>query len=369
MKITSVVRMLVPWLLLLAVTSCGTTGYNDFAGGGIGGTGISVGKITASGTGTVDVNGIVFDTSTSVVTLDGRGGGQDKLKRGMVVKITGEFNKDGKTGVAKRIEFKDNLEGPVGQVDPLGTGDTIIVLGQTVIVDSTTYFDDFSDFNVNGTVDVTEFMTQITPGNVVEVSGLVDASGIIHASYISLKSDSFGNDGGEIELKGTITYDLSTGTFTIGGMTIDFSNAGLEAEAVNAANNGLYVEVKSNFAPVNNVLIAFSMEIEDEGHEADVGKRVEVGGFVTDITGIAPDISLTVKGEIVQVNADTIVKKGGVEVSVDNIILNTKVEVKGTVDVNGVLIADEIKIESSDDGSGGDSGADSGNMDNEGAGE
>ena len=47
MKRWSVMKMLVPWFVLFAVTSCGTT--NDLAGGGIGGTGISVGKITAAG--------------------------------------------------------------------------------------------------------------------------------------------------------------------------------------------------------------------------------------------------------------------------------------------------------------------------------
>ena len=343
MKRWSVMKMLVPWLLLLAATSCGTT--NDLAGGGIGGTGISVGKITAAGGTSVDVNGVAFDITGATVTMDGRQGLQNDLKVGMIVKIDGTFYQDGSTGVAASIEFKDNLEGPVDSVDPLGTGDTIVVIGQTVVVDSTTYFDDFSDTDVNGTVDVSEFMSQIKAGNVVEVSGLVDADGIIHASYISLKSDMFRSDGAKIELKGTITYDQNTGTFAIGSLTIDFSSAGLEDIAVNAANNGLYVEVKSTSAPSNNVLIAASIEIEDEDHDADVGDRIEVEGFVTDMTGLAPDISFVVKGHIVQVNADTIFEKG----SVDNIKPNTKVEVKGTVDANGVLVADEIEIKSADD--------------------
>ena len=139
MNISSkILNVLLILLLPVGFVSCGA---NDYAGGGIGGTGISVGKITASGTGTVDVNGIKFDTSNAAVTLDGMTGGQSKLKRGMVVKIAGTFNPDGTTGVAANIEFKDILEGPV---DSVGSN-TLIVLGQTVNVSSSTNYDDFSD--------------------------------------------------------------------------------------------------------------------------------------------------------------------------------------------------------------------------------
>ena len=44
--------------------------------------------------------------------------------------------------------------------------------------------------------------------------------------------------------EGTITYDQNADIY-YGSLTIDFSSAGLEDIAVNAANNGLYVEVKS----------------------------------------------------------------------------------------------------------------------------
>jgi hypothetical protein len=279
----------------------------------------------------------------------------------MIVKIDGNFNPDGTTGVAASIEFKDNLEGPVDSVDP--ASNTIIVLGQTVNLNSTTYFDDFTNISGDSLIDVYD----ITAGNVVEVSGLVDADGIIHASYISLKSETFESDGDEIELKGTITYDQITGTFAIGSLAIDFSSAGLEAIALNAANNGLYVEVKSTSAPNdNNVLIASSIEIEDEGHEADEGDRIEIEGFVT--TGLDNDNLFELEGHIVQINDYTKFEDGGGRV---DIIPNARVEVKGTVDAYGVLVADEIEVESDDDASGeaaesNDSGTDDSGTDNSG---
>src|SRR3972149_11815541 len=145
---SSVIKILAPWFLLFAFTSCGTTtGNDDYAGGGIGGTGISVGKITAADSASVDVNGVAFDITNSTVIVDGVAGNQNNLKVGMIVKVDGTFSPDGTTGVAANIEFKDILEGPVDSVDP--ASNTIIVLGPTVIVDSTTYFDDFFDLDGN----------------------------------------------------------------------------------------------------------------------------------------------------------------------------------------------------------------------------
>src|SRR3990172_12100904 len=163
----SVIKMLFPWFMLLAVTSCGTSsGDNDYAGGGIGGTGISVGKITAADGTSVDVNGVAFDTTNATVTVDGVSGNQNNLKVGMIVKVDGTFNPDGTTGIAANIEFKDILEGPVDSVSP-----TLVVLGQTVSVSSPTHYD-FADINSDGTIDVND----LGIGNIVEVSGFLDAN-------------------------------------------------------------------------------------------------------------------------------------------------------------------------------------------------
>src|SRR3972149_8130806 len=237
MKRWSVMKMLVPWFVLFAVTSCGplslTDGNNDLAGGGIGGTGISVGKITAAGGTSVDVNGVAFDITNTTVTVDGVPGNQNNLKVGMIVKVDGTFNPDGTTGIAANIEFKDILEGPVDSVSP-----TLVVLGQTVSVSSSTHYD-FADINSDGTIDVSDFGI----GNIVEVSGFVDANGVIHATYISLKAESTAGDEFEIELKGTIT-NLNTfeGTFTFGSLLIDYNIADFKNMIVADLNNELYVE-------------------------------------------------------------------------------------------------------------------------------
>lgn len=332
-------------LLPVAFVSCGA---NDYAGGGIGGTGISVGKITASGTGTVDVNGIVFETSNASVTLDGKTGGQNNLKTGMVVKVRGKFNQDGKTGVAASIEFRDNLEGPVD--DFSRTSNTIAVLGQTVKLGSTTYFDDFSDTNGDKIIDVYD----VSFGNIVEVSGFIDANGIINATYISLKAVSFESDGFEIEVKGTITdLNMDNQTFAIGYLTIDFSSADFVKDITSdSLTDGLYIEIKSTSGPYSNILVASSIEIEEHGHDADEGERIEVEGFVTDVTGLDSN-RFEIEGQPVQIMTNTLFKNDG---SKADIGLNVKIEVKGSMDAYGVLVADEIEIELADEVSDNESG-------------
>src|SRR3989304_427599 len=302
-----VIKMLFPWFMLLAVTSCGTTtGDNDYAGGGIGGTGVSVGKITEAGSTSVDVNGVAFDTTNASVTVDGVAGNQNNLKVGMIVKVDGTFNQDGTTGVATNIEFKDILEGPVELVDP--ASNTIVVLGQTVIVDSATYFDDFFDLDSNGAVDVTEFMNDIVVGNIVEVSGFVDTDGIIHASYISLKYEIFEDDGSEIEFKGIIAnLDADAMTFTIGIQTIDYGNATFEDMTIDTLNNGLYVEVKSYAGVIGNMLIASKIELEDDGYHFEDNDEFKVEGYVT---ALLAEGKFELAGQTVQVIATTQYKDG-----------------------------------------------------------
>jgi len=356
-----VIKMLFPWFMLLAVTSCGTSsGDNDYAGGGIGGTGISVGKITAADGTSVDVNGVEFDTTNSTVTVDGAAGDQNNLKVGMIVKVDGTFNPDRTTGLAASIEFKDILEGPVASVSSMDTVTNTVaieVLGQTVIVDSTTYFDNFSDFDGNGTVDLTEFMNDIVAGNVIEVSGFVDADGIIYASYISLKSGTFEDYGSEIELKGIITaLNEIPGTFIIGRLTIEFSlDTDFEHMTFDDLRDGLYVEVKGNGGFSDGVLIASKIELEDDVYHFEDNDEFEVEGYVT---ALLTEGKFKLAGHIVQVIATTQYKDGSI-VDIADIKVNMKLEVEGTVDALGVLEADRIKVETGDNDSEDDSEDDS----------
>src|SRR3990170_7085766 len=192
MKKGMICHILLIGIAMFILVACGTGDPGGLAGGGIGGTGISVGKITAFGS--VFVNGVKFETTGATITIDGQTAmnGQDDLEIGMIVAVEGTFNVDGVRGTAKSINFKDNLEGPVTGVDT--TAQTLMVLGQTVIVDATT---DIYDANRNKIT-----LNDIIVGNSVEVSGFTEAAGAIHATYIKVKGSS---EEGEIEIKGTIS--------------------------------------------------------------------------------------------------------------------------------------------------------------------
>ncbi|MBI5406582.1 MAG: hypothetical protein HZA18_02675 [Nitrospirae bacterium] len=343
MKKGMIYNILLIGITMFALVACGTGDPGGLAGGGIGGTGISVGKITAFGS--VFVNGVEFETSGATITTDGETAIQDDLEIGMIVAVEGTFNVDGLHGTARSIKFKDNLEGPVTGIDT--TAQTLIVLGQTVIVDATTDI-----YNSDGTK--ITFPDMVT-GDTVEVSGFVDSTGVIHATYIKVKGSS---DEGEIELKGTISdLDVTPGTFKIGTLVVDYSGAQIEING--GLQDGLFVEVKSAAGVDNSgMLIASKIEAEDEifsiagGAE---GEKAELEGVVTSVANLALENKFEVNGQLVQITSTTHFEEN---TSPTDIVPGARLKVKGTIDANGVLIAKEISIESRD-GSGEETSSDS----------
>ncbi|MBI5039410.1 MAG: hypothetical protein HZC13_06615 [Nitrospirae bacterium] len=345
------------WLVgatMFALVACGTGDPGGLAGGGIGGTGISVGKITAFGS--VFVNGVEFETSDATITTDGKTAIQDDLEIGMIVAVEGTFNVDGVRGTAKSIKFKDNLEGPVGSVDT-GAAQTLTVLGQTVKVDSSTDIYDVSgnSSDIKG-VRYTLSSIDINSGDIVEVSGFVDSTGVIHATYIKVKESS---GEGEIEIKGTISnLHVNFKTFNIGALVVDY-NGDVQIEVPNGLlSNDQFVEVKGT-SVVDNAgvltLTASKIEAEDEIFSIagrTEGGKVEVEGVVTSVTNRDLEKKFEINnGQQVQITDNTKIKKNDSVGSVIDITLGARLKVEGTLDANGVLIAKEISIES-EDGSG-----------------
>lgn len=181
-----------------------------FAGcGGGGGTvpsavqGTSKGVIT--GQGNVIVNGVKFNVSgANVIINDNPNRPENELKDGMIVTVKGMIDDANKIGIAARVEFADNLEGPVSSIDL--TANTLTVLGQTVLVTPTTVFEDTTD------------LTTLAVNNIVEVSGFADATGAIQATRIELKLAA-PVAATPIEVKGNAAnLDTTAKTFTIGAM-------------------------------------------------------------------------------------------------------------------------------------------------------
>jgi hypothetical protein len=276
------------------------------------------GRIT--GFGSVIVNGVHFDVDAAQITNDGVPITESDLKVGMVIRLSGKVDADGVNGVATEIDFDEEVKGPVASVDA-ATG-SFVVLGQTVIVDDETVFDSVS-------------LDTLVAGNVVEISGYYDANGSLRASLVELKSLTL-EEGDDIEVKGVIqSLDTVAKTFMLKTLVVDYSSAEFEDVPDNVLADGMSVEVKSLQVTAEGVLVAEKVEYEDKDHEE--GEEVEVEGLVTSVVSTS---DFTVNGYRVLVTDTTEFEEG----TAANIVANVKIKVKGELNADGDLVADEIEL-------------------------
>ena len=287
---------------------------------GIGRTGFSHGPITTFGS--VVVNGVRYDTSGATFTVNDDAGSEADLKVGDVVTVKGTVNSDGQTGTADEVSFDDVVTGPVESVDvPLNF---LIVLGQTVLVTPDTSFDDsFANPAIEG----------VNVGQIVEVSGQIDANGDIVATRIEPKPA-----GTQFEVHGTVAgLDETSSTFQLSDLVVDYSNAMLDNFAGGQISDGDFVEAKGMTLGANDELIATSVELESFLPGIDDGDAAEIEGFITRFVS-AQDFD--VAGFPVTTNGNTVFE-GGTSADLG---LNIKVEAEGQVDAQGVLVASKIDI-------------------------
>ena len=289
--------------------------------GGIIGSGIAFGPV--SGFGSIIVNGVRYDTSSATFSIDDGAGTEADLKVGQVVTVKAETDDQGNTN-ATEVIFDNEVEGPIESIDLVAN--SLFVLGQLVLVDTNTSFDDSI---------TTASLEGLSVGDVIEVSGLINSNGAIVATRIELKTGAV-----EFEVHGTVSaLDSGAQTFMLNALLIDFSNATLQDFGVSSLANGDLVEVKGiNFA-TGGEFIATSVELESLndriGNNDDSG---EIEGLITSFTSVE---SFSVANVPVITNSSTVFEDG---VAAD-LALNVRVEAEGNFDANGVLVADKIEFE------------------------
>jgi hypothetical protein len=319
----------------LSLTGClGGGGGSTLAdGGGIGGTGISFGRIT--GFGSVIVNGTRFNTDNAEILVNGQASTQAQLSEGMLVRVEGSWGGDGQ-GVAERVSYADDIRGPVQQVvsfDPLTGAGEIRVLGQTVRFDAQTVFRGVG-------------RDALAVDQLLRVSGWRQQDGAMLASLVQSLGDF--SDGGEVELKGFIS-DLDTGArrFRIAGVEIDYSGAEIEMRGdrdnIVTGDEGAFVEVEGRFQ--GGVLLADEVEEEDEGNRfgARAGDDVELEGPISSVDAAAR--TFVVYGVTVRVTNRTEFDDGLREGDLQPGLL---VEVEGEWNASGELVAEEIEARNAD---------------------
>jgi hypothetical protein len=274
---------------------------------------------TIGGFGSIVVNGVRFDDGSAQV-LDDNGGARAAaaLKLGMQVQIEHDAV-DAATASARAhvIRFGELLRGPVSAVDP--AGGALTVLGQRVLIGSTTVFDS----------SLAGGLSAITVGTVVEVHGVFDAArNAVLASRIEAAPSAT-----SFTLRGTVTaLDTAAKTFVIGGATISYASIAAGDVPSNLANNRI-VRVTLNTAQVNGLWVATAIK-GGPTRPAD-RPHADVRGIVTSFTSTT---LFAVNG--LPVDATTARFPDGTA----GVVLGAQVDVEGSL-VNGVLIATQVELE------------------------
>ena len=325
-------RILLLSLTVMLLVSCGSDSpssdeITQQPVSGIVRTGVAYGPI--SGFGSIIVNGVRYDTGSASFNVDDSSGVESDLKVGQIVYLKTETDDQGNSS-ATSVNYDDIVEGPISAID--FATNTFMVLGQLVMVDSNTSFDDnISSAGLEG----------LSVGDIVEVSGLFDSQQQIQATRVELKTAST-----EYEIHGTVSnLDASAQTFMLNDLLVDYSQASLDDFGADTLSDGDLVEAKGINLGANDELIASKVELEDSIEDADDDDRIgddgdsaEIEGYITDFTSSS---QFSVAGIPVMTTSATVYEDG---VSAD-LALDIKVEVEGEFDIDGILIADKIEFE------------------------
>ena len=329
-KVIFLVTIFIVFNFLVGCGGGGGGGGSDSTDGGgsnppAAATNVSQGQI--EGFGSVFVNSVEWETDSVEIEIEGSPGfSESDLQIGMLVKVEGNLDASGTSGTATTINFDDNLEGPISSITPSSTGSvkTLLVMGQTVIVENgVTFFDDTPPYS----------FAAMAVGDVVEVSGSTNFDGSIQATFIEKKADDLATflATDDLEIQG-IVAGLAGNTFQINALTIDFSTATVRDGTL---ANGVLVEVKGN-ALAGNTLTATDVEVKPAGLGVDDIDEAEVEGFVTNLNTTTQ--TFEVNGQLVNYATAEFIGGPGID-----LLNGTKVEAEGPI-VSGVLQAEKVEF-------------------------
>lgn len=281
---------------------------------------VTKGEIT--GFGSVIVNGVRYETGGAEIIIDGEPGTEAGLSVGAVVTLRGERVPDADTGTASRIEFDDNVEGPVDAVDT--AAGTAVILGRTVYVSIDTLFEGAA-----------AGLEDLSAGDAVEVSGFDRADGSVEATLIRQKAAP-----DRLELTGVAAQvDDAAKRLRIGGALVDYGTAMLDGFPSGAPSNGDLVEARGSERAGDGTLIAETLEFREKVADAAAeGGEAKVEGLITRFDS-AEDFD--VAGQPVTTDGDTVFTGGNAAA----LGADVRVEVEGTVTASGVILADRVAFE------------------------
>ncbi|KAF0221571.1 MAG: hypothetical protein FD174_340 [Geobacteraceae bacterium] len=333
------------FLTIISMNACGVGGDTggSSGGGGFGGGSFAGDTNTGQivGFGSIIVNGIEFSRKTGLA--DNRvklgfdnisGASEERLQVGMVVKVKGTFNSATGKGEYESIEFQPELRGRLDEVND--AAGTVQAMGRTVQIEPNTQFGNLRD--------LAELATALAGGlhPELEVSGNLDGNGILHATRISRVALDFANNS-RVEIKGAIET-VGTGTFTIGGVTVNTAGATFANMTAADIAVALLVEVKGTFNTTTNTITNARIEkkraVEAEADDKVLVKGIAAGTIANDsFTLNGPNGAITVK------SAAAAFSKNGVAATSAIVTAGTLLQVEGSLDASGAVVATKVAVE------------------------
>ena len=301
------------WIFLV---SCG--GTSD----GIDGTGSPISILSyghVSGFGSVEVNGVHYDTSSASFLIDGTAGSGADLGLGDIVFVAGQLAPRATRGTAQQVVSNHVLQGEVQSV--AADAASMVALGQTVRVDQHTVLG----------LGLEAGITALAPGDLVSVSGFRNDAGDVLATRIARQAGGTAN----FKTTGAVTsVDSSGQRLQINGLTVDYSAAQLlPADAANALAPGVFVEVKAATFTDGQVFRATSVEITRQRFAGAADAGADVEGYIT---------SLDSNGGTFHIDGLPIVATGATD-GIGTLATGTRLQVKGALNTSGQVVAGQIR--------------------------
>ena len=287
---------------------------------------VAVSSGTITGFGSVFVNGVNFNTdNASVFRGDDQLNDVRELEIGMMVRVEGSID----DRIANSVHFEEDVKGPA---DSPAVGDSFSVMGQTVITDATTIFNNTS-------------LAGIASGDILEISGLRNADDDIVARFVERKNDPANVN--RYSLIGNVRDLDSIGrTFRVDDLTVSYGMANVNDFPSGKPVEGQLVEVKDDgkaYVPGSRNLTATKIEPKN-----CLGNAAATGGAKAEIESLVTRVISSSEFEIgdilVRTNASTLFLFG----TPDNIVVGARLEAEGFVNGSDELDAVKIKFEDND---------------------
>jgi hypothetical protein len=314
-------------IVAVALAACGGGGGGGGAGLPIagevttGGSGVTVGPVI--GFGSIIVNGVEFDDSTAVRSIEDGDDDGTGIKLGMVTRVEGSINTNRITGKANRVEMGAEVRGPVQSIDK--TARTLVAMGASVNITAATLLDG-----------VATDLSNLNAGDTVQVHGPVDANGVVTASRLQKRTTNLTTI---FKTVGKVNAGATATQLTLNsGLVVTLSAATSVRDLSLPVAAGTLVRVKSSAAPVSNTIAATQLRPLVSAPQAGA-TEAKIEGYITDNSGGAA--TFKVAGLAVSVSSSTQYLPAGSQADLTN---GKLVEIEGTI-ANGVIQVTKVKFE------------------------